>query len=68
MKERSVACDWRCRECCQTGEVAVWPYPDETDQQTANRHTFQTRGSCRSGCLYLATPKVAAGSPPHASK
>jgi len=49
-----VTCSYSCAKCKATGTMKVYRYPDERDDQTAERQAKQTRWSCVEGCAFTA--------------
>ncbi len=53
-KDTFVRCAFACSKCSSSGYVKVWVRPGENKAQAALGHQGQTRGSCVSGCRYIA--------------
>jgi hypothetical protein len=54
VKDTFVKCAASCATCQHRGTVDVWPYPDETQAETAERFTRLTRLRCLGDCTYVA--------------
>jgi hypothetical protein len=53
-RDRFVRLDWSCKQCRLLGNVKVYQRKDETKDDTARRHSKETRTVCIQGCVYLA--------------
>lgn len=54
----TINCSWSCSKCQQKGEMAVWPFGDETPDCTAMRQQQWTRSSCLKDCQIRVAPRA----------